>query len=154
MEQIVLICKRLPNSRWQCVAHALAISYFIQYFVFGLSEASLHYLSKENGQGRPTYCFCYILYYIIKRFLNRFMGMHFPPPPSSVLRPPPSSVKHSLTHSRINTQLSVQTLTYILNSRQPPPPQSFPHTHSHSPHWVLEANWDKPLPYTHTNYYY
>jgi hypothetical protein len=33
MEQIVLICKRLPNARWQCVAHALAISYFIQYFV-------------------------------------------------------------------------------------------------------------------------
>jgi hypothetical protein len=38
----------------------------------------------------------------IKRFLNLFMGMHFPPPPSSSVRPP-SSVRPN-THSTYSTR--------------------------------------------------
>jgi hypothetical protein len=74
---------------------------------------------KQKG-GRGSICNRYFkhhfnihnrkLFRLLRDSLNRFMGLHIPPPPSSSVRPS----KHSLTY----TQLEATTTTTLLTHSQ------------------------------------
>jgi hypothetical protein len=81
---------------------------------------------------------CTHLPFLIKRFLNLFMGMHCPPSSSVLLHPPPSVRPNTHSHSHcshllihqqslLSAQLEAATTTTIIlihtiSHNQPPPP--------------------------------